>query len=107
MDEPSYELYRHTPARVEITARHRLYWRKNMALTITLTVIWAVISFVVPFFATELNAYTLLDFPLGFFMASLGSLIGYVALTGFYAWRMNRLDRQFGVSEEDDVEFLP
>lgn len=106
MDQSGCFLHLNTPPRVVVTERHRLYWRKNMTLTAMLTIIWAVVSFVVPFFAETLNEYTFLAFPLGFFMASIGALLSFVALTGFYAWRMNRLDHQFGLSE-DEEDLLP
>ncbi|MBF0611107.1 MAG: DUF4212 domain-containing protein [Magnetococcales bacterium] len=89
-----------------ITDRHRAYWRQTKLLTAILTLIWAVVSFVIPFFASELNEYSFLAFPVGFFMASLGSLILFVLLTGYYAWAMDRLDRKYGV-DEDDSEDMP
>jgi putative solute:sodium symporter small subunit len=35
-------------------------------------------------------------------MAAQGALIVYVAIIGYYAWYMNRLDGEYGVSEGDD-----
>ena len=37
---------------------------------------------------------------LGFWFAQQGSIIVFLALIFFYAWRMNKLDAQFGVEEE-------
>ncbi|MCG5529859.1 DUF4212 domain-containing protein [Halorhodospira halochloris] len=39
-------------------------------------------------------------YPLGFFVAQQGSIYVFLALIFFYAWYMNRLDRQFGVEED-------
>ena len=35
-------------------------------------------------------------------VAAQGALIVYVAIIGYYAWYMNRLDGEYGVSEGDD-----
>ena len=39
-------------------------------------------------------------FPLGFWFAQQGSIYVFVALIFYYAWRMNRLDREFDVHED-------
>ena len=38
-----------------------LYWRKTRRLTIGLLVIWVVITFVLAWYAQELNAFSLCD----------------------------------------------
>jgi len=52
------------------------------------------------YFAPELNHVQFLGFPFGFYMSAQGSLVIYVLIIAFYAWRMNRLDRTYGVHEE-------
>jgi putative solute:sodium symporter small subunit len=37
---------------------------------------------------------------LGFWFAQQGSILTFIALIFFYAWRMNKIDEQFGVHEE-------
>ena len=37
---------------------------------------------------------------LGFWFAQQGSILVFLALIFFYAWRMNKLDAEHGVSEE-------
>ena len=49
----------------------------------------------------ELNAIRLGGFKLGFWFAQQGSIYIFVALIFFYAWRMNHLDRQYDVHEDD------
>jgi putative solute:sodium symporter small subunit len=61
-----------------------------------------VVTFVEAWFARELNGVTFMGFPLGFYMSAQGSLAIYVALIGFYAWYMNRLDVEYGVDEGDE-----
>jgi len=65
-----------------------------------LLAIWFIATFVVSWFARELQALTFLGFPLPFYMAAQGALLIYVVLIGIYAWRMDKLDRQFDIQEE-------
>lgn len=78
----------------------REYWRKNLRMTAVLLLIWLVSTFAVIYFVRELNAFTFLGFPLGFYMTAQGTLAIYVVLVWFYARYMNRLDRKHGVSED-------
>jgi putative solute:sodium symporter small subunit len=86
---------------MQLTERHREYWRKNLQLTAILLAIWFVVTYVVGFFARELNAITFFGWPLGFYMGAQGALIIYVISIFYYAIRMNRLDREYGVAEEE------
>jgi putative solute:sodium symporter small subunit len=87
---------------LELTHKHHEYWRKNLFITAILLVIWFIVTFVEGWYARELNNYSFLGFPLGFYMSAQGSLIIYVVLIGIYAWYMNRLDRQYDVHEGED-----
>lgn len=80
--------------------RRKEYWRRTLRITAILLSIWFVVTYVVIFFAVPLNQFTFLGFPFAFYMGAQGALIVYVALIVFYAWYMNRLDREFGVAEE-------
>ena len=80
--------------------RRKEYWRRTLRITAILLSIWFVVTYVVIWFAVPLNQFTFLGFPFAFYMGAQGSLIVYVALIVFYAWYMNRLDSEFGVSEE-------
>lgn len=80
--------------------RRKEYWRRTLRVTAILLSIWFVVTYVVIFFAVPLNQFTFLGFPFAFYMGAQGALIVYVALIVFYAWYMNRLDREFGVAEE-------
>jgi len=86
---------------MQLTERHREYWRKNVRLTAILLAIWFVVTYVVGFFARELNTITVLGFPLGFYMGAQGALIIYVVMIFYYAHYMNKLDIEYGVAEED------
>ncbi len=80
--------------------QQRQYWFKTLGLTGLLLGAWSVITFVVPFFSEQLNQFTLMGLPLGYFMGAQGSLLLYLVLIGVYAHLMNRLDRRFGVDEQ-------
>lgn len=80
--------------------RRKEYWRRTLRITAILLSIWFLVTYVVIWFAVPLNQFTFLGFPLAFYMGAQGSLVVYVVLIVFYAWYMNRLDSEFGVSEE-------
>lgn len=87
---------------MQLTERHREYWRRNMKLTAILLAIWFIVTYVVGFFARELNEVIIFGFPLGFYMAAQGSLIIYVVIIFYYAIRMNKLDAEYNVAEGED-----
>lgn len=87
---------------MELTERHREYWRKNLTITFILLAIWFIATFVEGWYARELNELSFLGFPLGFYMSAQGSLIIYVVLIWTYALYMNRLDHEYGVQEGED-----
>jgi putative solute:sodium symporter small subunit len=76
------------------------YWRKTSVLMWTMLALWAIASFGIHAFASALNRYTFLGFPLGFYMAAQGSLIVFVVMLFWFAWRQNRIDEEFDVEEE-------
>lgn len=85
---------------MQLSDQQRRYWRKNRALTAVLLVIWFVVTFVVSYFARSLN-FTFFGWPFSFWMGAQGALLIYGLIIGFYAWFMNRLDVEHGVSEGD------
>ncbi len=87
---------------MQLTEKHREYWRRNLRLTGILLAIWFVATYVVSYFARELNEIVILGFPLGFYMGAQGALIIYVVIIWYYAHSMNKLDREYGVHEGED-----
>lgn len=83
-----------------------LYWRKTRHLTIGLLVIWVFITFVLAWYAQELNAFSLFGFPLGFYMAAQGSLVIYLAIIWYYNRRMRQLEAEFGIDDEQGARML-
>ncbi|MGE5241253.1 MAG: DUF4212 domain-containing protein [Bacteroidota bacterium] len=86
---------------MQLTERHREYWQKNIRLTAILLAIWFVVTYVVGFFARDLNEIVIFGFPLGFYMGAQGALIIYVVIIFYYASRMNKMDKKYGVAEEE------
>jgi putative solute:sodium symporter small subunit len=85
---------------MQVSDKKREYWRRNLRLTAGLLALWFLVTYVMAYFAPELNQVQFLGFPFGFYMSAQGSLVIYVLIIAFYAWRMNRLDRTYGVHEE-------
>ena len=83
----------------EVRAAH---WAKTKSLTLTVLVIWFIFSIAVFWFADALNTISFLGFPLGFYMAAQGSLIIFVVLIFYLAYRQNKIDEEFGVAEDDE-----
>jgi putative solute:sodium symporter small subunit len=84
--------------------RLRAYWRANLTLIVILLVIWFLASYVHPLFAKALNNVTILTgFPLGYWLASQGSIALFVILIFVYALVMNSvIDPKYGMNEEGD-----
>jgi putative solute:sodium symporter small subunit len=77
------------------------YWDKTRTLMIVTLAIWFFFSFIIHVFVEPLNTIVILGFPLGFYMAAQGSLIAFVILCFWFSSQQDRIDREFGVAEED------
>lgn len=66
--------------------------------------IWLLFGYVVHMFVKPLNTIIIpgLGFPLGFYMAAQGSLIVFVVMLFVFAWQQDRIDRRYGVAEDDE-----
>ena len=76
------------------------HWARTRSLTIGVLIVWFIFSFVIPWFAGPLNAYTFIGFPLGYYMCVQGSLIVFVLLIFFQNWRQDAIDDEAGVGEQ-------
>ena len=54
------------------------HWKKTRSLMIVNLVIWFFFSFVVHWFANDINSMSFIGFPLGYYMAAQGSLFAFV-----------------------------
>ena len=77
------------------------YWQSNVRLILISLVIWALVSFGFGIILRPaLSGIAVGGTDLGFWFAQQGSIIIFLVLIFFYAWRMNKLDREHGVDEE-------
>ena len=86
---------------MQLTEKHKQYWQINLRMTSILLAIWFVVTFVMGWYARELNTIEIIG-PLGFYMSAQGSLIIYVAIIWFYQRYMNNLDKEYGVHEGEE-----
>ena len=77
------------------------YWRANIRLIAISLCIWALVSFGFGILLRPaLSGISVGGSDLGFWFAQQGSILVFLALIFFYAWRMNKLDAEHGVDEE-------
>lgn len=76
------------------------YWKANLRLITVSLIIWAVVSYGFGIiFRENLMSIHIGGADIGFWFAQQGSIIVFIVLIFFYAWRMNQLDKKFGVEE--------
>lgn len=81
------------------------YWRANLRLVAVCLAIWLIVSYGFGILLVEpLNHIQIFGFKLGFWFAQQGSIYVFLALIFWYARRMNRLDREHGVQEDESGE---
>ncbi|SOD90127.1 DUF4212 domain-containing protein [Caenispirillum bisanense] len=77
------------------------YWKANLRIVGGSLVVWFLVSYGAGIlFADALNSIPVGGTGLGFWFAQQGSIIIFLILIAFYAWRMNKLDREFDVDEQ-------
>jgi len=77
------------------------YWKANLRLIGGSLVVWFLVSYgAAMLFRPLLAGISVGGTDLGFWFAQQGSILTFIVLIFFYAWRMNKIDEQFGVSEE-------
>ena len=86
---------------MELSEKHREYWRKNVTVTVILLAIWFVVTYVVGYIARDLS-FNFFGWPFAFWMGAQGALVIYVLIIWFYARYMNKLDQLYGVAEGED-----
>ncbi len=76
------------------------YWAANIRIVTWCLVIWAIVSFGFGILLRPLlSGIPVGGSDLGFWFAQQGSILVFLALIFFYAWRMNKLDKEYGVEE--------
>ncbi len=78
------------------------YWKENIRLLLKLLAVWFIVSFGMGIiFADYLDQFQFFGFRLGFWMSQQGSIYVFVALIFIYVNKMNKLDKKYGLEEED------
>jgi putative solute:sodium symporter small subunit len=85
---------------MQVSENLQRYWQKNLRITTILMFIWFVVTFVVAYYAREMN-FNFFGWPFSFWVAGQGALVVYVLIIGYYAYYMNKLDVEHGVAEEE------
>lgn len=83
-----------------IDHQRQIQWRANSRLTILALVLLGVFFLVLPVTGPLLYDSYVLRFPLGYLLASIGSVVGLVALIYWIAGRQDRLDARYNVTGE-------
>ncbi len=77
------------------------YWAANVRIILISLAIWALVSFGFGILLRPLlSGISVGGTDLGFWFAQQGSILVFLALIFFYAWKMNKLDREYGTEEE-------
>ena len=88
---------------MKLSDRHIRYWRQNLRITGLLMGVWFLVTFVVVYFARDIT-FSFFGWPFSFWVAAQGALLVYCLIVWFYARFMNRLDVEYGMTEEDGSE---
>ena len=82
----------------------REYWRANVRLVAGLLAGWFAVSFGGGIFLADwLDGYRFFGFRLGFWISQQGAILFFIALIFVYVARMNALDREHGVHEDEEA----
>tara|TARA_Y100000590_G_C15406274_1_gene895815 strand:- start:291 stop:551 length:261 start_codon:yes stop_codon:yes gene_type:complete len=86
---------------VEQNTTKNKYWQENLKLVAGCLLVWLTVSFGFGIILLEpLNQVQFFGFELGFWFAQQGSILCFVGLIFYYAWRMNGLDKKHDVEED-------
>ncbi len=79
------------------------YWKANIRLMLVLLAIWFTVSFGFGILLVDqLNQIPFFGFKLGFWWAQQGSIYVFIGLIFYYTYKMKKIDREFGVSDDDE-----
>jgi len=80
------------------------HWDKTRGLMMITLAIWFVFGYLIFMFGSSLNSGSFLGYPLAYYMCAQGSIVAFVVLIFWFANRQEKIDEEFGFSEqgEDD-----
>ncbi len=77
------------------------YWQKNLKLLGILLAVWFLVSYGCGIlFVDALNNFQIGGYKLGFWFAQQGAIYVFVLIIFIYVNKMNKLDKEYGVSED-------
>ena len=77
------------------------YWKMNIRIVLQCLAVWAFVSLGCSIlFVEQLNAIVIRGLPLGFWFAQQGSILTFIGIIFYYAWRMSKLDKEFDLEEK-------
>ena len=81
----------------------KIYWKKNIRTVMSLLAVWFFVSFGMGILLVDfLDSFRFFGFKFGFWMAQQGSIFCFVILIFVYVYRMNKLDHQYDMDEDED-----
>lgn len=80
----------------------KAYWREHLRIMLALSLVWFAVSFGCGILLVDwLNTFRLGGYKLGFWFAQQGSIYTFVILIFVYARQMGKLDRKYGVHDDE------
>ena len=77
------------------------YWKDNIKLVCSCLLIWFLVSLGFSVLLVDiLNSFSFFGFKLDFWFAQQGSVITFIIIIFFYAYKMNKLDKKYNLEEE-------
>ncbi|MDO5651817.1 MAG: DUF4212 domain-containing protein [Moraxella sp.] len=77
------------------------YWKANVRLILGCLVVWAICSHGFAIWLRPLiSGISIMGVDAGLWFSQQGSILVFIGIIFFYSWRMNKLDKEYGVSEE-------
>ncbi|MCL2656944.1 MAG: DUF4212 domain-containing protein [Betaproteobacteria bacterium] len=83
------------------------HWRKTLLTTSVLLILWLLVTLITSLAPKQLNQWSILGFPLGFYLAAQGTLLIYLAIIAVHTILTNRLDRKYQESSKTTKTIKP
>ena len=93
----------HNDQRVLSEQEAKRYWKANLSLLGKLLTVWFAVSFGCGILLVDwLDQCSFFGFKLGFWFAQQGAIYVFVALIFVYTWRMQAIERDFGIDDDEE-----
>ena len=93
----------HNDQRVLSEQEAKRYWKANLSRLGKLLTVWFTVSFGCGILLVDwLDQFSFFGFKLGFWFAQQGAIYVFVALIFVYTWRMQAIEREFGIDDDEE-----